>query len=136
MCVRVCVLTAELAREMNFTVDEINHIRLDNPNSLTAQSFMLLKKWVSRDGKNATSKASSVSLSLSLSLSLVKIAKCLLAFSQVKYLALILYDNCILQWYQCVLILFVLLHDSGCLNCSADQSQSDGYCDFAGGPDI
>ncbi|KAJ3610355.1 hypothetical protein NHX12_022447 [Muraenolepis orangiensis] len=44
----------ELAREMNFTVDEINHIRLDNPNSLTAQSFMLLKKWVSRDGKNAT----------------------------------------------------------------------------------
>uniref|UniRef100_A0A673CV91 Ankyrin 3a n=1 Tax=Sphaeramia orbicularis TaxID=375764 RepID=A0A673CV91_9TELE len=47
----------ELAREMNFTVDEINHIRLENPNSLTAQSFMLLKKWVSREGKNATSKA-------------------------------------------------------------------------------
>uniref|UniRef100_A0A673CNP6 Ankyrin 3a n=1 Tax=Sphaeramia orbicularis TaxID=375764 RepID=A0A673CNP6_9TELE len=46
-----------LAREMNFTVDEINHIRLENPNSLTAQSFMLLKKWVSREGKNATSKA-------------------------------------------------------------------------------
>nr|XP_061782718.1 ankyrin-3-like isoform X31 [Nerophis lumbriciformis] len=44
----------ELAREMNFTVDEINHIRLENPNSLTAQSFMLLKKWVSREGKNAT----------------------------------------------------------------------------------
>lgn len=41
---------------MNFTVDEINHIRLENPNSLTAQSFMLLKKWVSREGKNATSK--------------------------------------------------------------------------------
>uniref|UniRef100_A0A669DBR1 Ankyrin 3 n=1 Tax=Oreochromis niloticus TaxID=8128 RepID=A0A669DBR1_ORENI len=50
-----CVST-ELAREMNFTVDEINHIRLENPNSLTAQSFMLLKKWVSREGKNATSK--------------------------------------------------------------------------------
>jgi len=47
----------ELAREMNFTVDEINHIRLENPNSLTAQSFMLLKKWVSREGKNATSKS-------------------------------------------------------------------------------
>ncbi|XP_061915145.1 ankyrin-3-like isoform X22 [Entelurus aequoreus] len=44
----------ELAREMNFTVDEINHVRLENPNSLTAQSFMLLKKWVSREGKNAT----------------------------------------------------------------------------------
>lgn len=40
---------------MNFTVDEINHIRLENPNSLTAQSFMLLKKWVGREGKNATS---------------------------------------------------------------------------------
>ncbi|XP_045543330.1 ankyrin-3 isoform X10 [Salmo salar] len=44
----------ELAREMDFSVDEINHIRVDNPNSLTAQSFMLLKKWVSRDGKNTT----------------------------------------------------------------------------------
>lgn len=49
-------LTTELAREMNFTVDEINQIRLENPNSLTAQSFMLLRKWVSREGKNATSK--------------------------------------------------------------------------------
>ncbi|KAL0964710.1 hypothetical protein UPYG_G00327890 [Umbra pygmaea] len=47
----------ELAREMDFSVDEINHIRVDNPNSLTAQSFMLLKKWVSRDGKNATTDA-------------------------------------------------------------------------------
>lgn len=51
----LCPIT-ELAREMNFTVDEINHVRLENPNSLTAQSFMLLKKWVSREGKNATSK--------------------------------------------------------------------------------
>eukprot|EP00063_Salmo_salar_P035574 XP_014010409.1 PREDICTED: ankyrin-3-like isoform X25 [Salmo salar] len=47
----------ELAREMDFSVDEINHIRVENPNSLTAQSFMLLKKWVSRDGKNATTDA-------------------------------------------------------------------------------
>uniref|UniRef100_A0A8D2LNT7 Ankyrin 3 n=1 Tax=Varanus komodoensis TaxID=61221 RepID=A0A8D2LNT7_VARKO len=46
----------ELARELNFSVDEINQIRVENPNSLIAQSFMLLKKWVSRDGKNATSK--------------------------------------------------------------------------------
>ncbi|XP_030630199.1 ankyrin-3 [Chanos chanos] len=44
----------ELAREMDFSVEEINHIRVENPNSLAAQSFMLLKKWVSRDGKNAT----------------------------------------------------------------------------------
>nr|XP_015202083.1 PREDICTED: ankyrin-3 isoform X9 [Lepisosteus oculatus] len=47
----------ELAREMNFSVDEINQIRVENPNSLTTQSFMLLKKWVSRDGKNATTDA-------------------------------------------------------------------------------
>ncbi|KAF4083825.1 hypothetical protein AMELA_G00121800 [Ameiurus melas] len=47
----------ELAREMNFSVDEINHIRMENPKSLTSQSFMLLKKWVSRDGKNATTDA-------------------------------------------------------------------------------
>lgn len=46
----------ELARELDFSVDEINLIRVENPNSLTAQSFMLLKKWVHRDGKNATSK--------------------------------------------------------------------------------
>ncbi|XP_078498798.1 ankyrin-3 isoform X23 [Lissotriton helveticus] len=44
----------ELARELNFSVDEINQIRVENPNSLTAQSFMLLKKWVCRDGKEAT----------------------------------------------------------------------------------
>lgn len=48
--------TVELARELNFSVDEINQIRVENPNSLIAQSFMLLKKWVIRDGKNATSK--------------------------------------------------------------------------------
>ncbi|XP_031761148.1 ankyrin-3 isoform X4 [Xenopus tropicalis] len=47
----------ELARELNFSVDEINQIRVENPNSLTAQSFMLLKKWVVRDGKNATTDA-------------------------------------------------------------------------------
>lgn len=47
---------SELARELDFSVEEINFIRVENPNSLTAQSFMLLKKWVHRDGKNATSK--------------------------------------------------------------------------------
>ncbi|XP_061611271.1 ankyrin-3-like isoform X43 [Phyllopteryx taeniolatus] len=44
----------ELARELDFSVEEIDSIRLENPNSLTAQSFMLLKKWVHRDSKNAT----------------------------------------------------------------------------------
>ncbi|XP_024913762.1 ankyrin-3 isoform X10 [Cynoglossus semilaevis] len=47
----------ELARELDFSVEEINSIRVENPNSLTAQSFMLLKKWVHRDGKNATTDA-------------------------------------------------------------------------------
>ncbi|KAF6316839.1 ankyrin 3 [Rhinolophus ferrumequinum] len=47
----------ELARELNFSVDEINQIRVENPNSLISQSFMLLKKWVTRDGKNATTDA-------------------------------------------------------------------------------
>ncbi|XP_029933551.1 ankyrin-3-like isoform X3 [Myripristis murdjan] len=53
----------ELARELNFSVEEINHIRVENPNSLTAQSFMLLKKWVYRDGKNATTDALTAVLS-------------------------------------------------------------------------
>ncbi|KAL7857588.1 hypothetical protein SRHO_G00164870 [Serrasalmus rhombeus] len=52
----------ELAREMDFSVDEINHIRVENPNSLTTQSFMLLKKWVSRDGKDATTDALTAAL--------------------------------------------------------------------------
>ncbi|KAL7869813.1 hypothetical protein AOLI_G00138010 [Acnodon oligacanthus] len=52
----------ELAREMDFSVDEINHIRVENPNSLTTQSFMLLKKWVSRDGKDATTDALTTAL--------------------------------------------------------------------------
>uniref|UniRef100_UPI00398EAFDA ankyrin-3 n=1 Tax=Pristiophorus japonicus TaxID=55135 RepID=UPI00398EAFDA len=47
----------ELARELNFSVDDINQIRVENPNSLTTQSFILLKKWVVRDGKDATTDA-------------------------------------------------------------------------------
>ncbi|XP_072095312.1 ankyrin-3 isoform X1 [Mobula birostris] len=47
----------ELARELNFSVDDINQIRVENPNSLTTQSFILLKKWIVRDGKNATTDA-------------------------------------------------------------------------------
>lgn len=55
-CLLAFFVFIELARELNFSVDEINQIRVENPNSLIAQSFMLLKKWVTRDGKNATSK--------------------------------------------------------------------------------
>ncbi|XP_050795790.1 ankyrin-1 isoform X12 [Gopherus flavomarginatus] len=44
---------AELARELQFGVDDINRIRVENPNSLLEQSVALLNLWVSREGKNA-----------------------------------------------------------------------------------
>ncbi|NXS55616.1 ANK1 protein, partial [Brachypteracias leptosomus] len=42
---------AELARELQFGVDDINRIRVENPNSLLEQSLALLNLWVSREGK-------------------------------------------------------------------------------------
>uniref|UniRef100_A0A8C5X8K9 Ankyrin 1 n=1 Tax=Malurus cyaneus samueli TaxID=2593467 RepID=A0A8C5X8K9_9PASS len=45
---------AELARELQFGVDDINRIRVENPNSLLEQSIALLNLWVSREGKTAT----------------------------------------------------------------------------------
>ncbi|XP_074838125.1 ankyrin-1 isoform X2 [Carettochelys insculpta] len=44
---------AELARELQFGVDDINRIRVENPNSLLEQSVAMLNLWVSREGKNA-----------------------------------------------------------------------------------
>ncbi|XP_009991574.1 PREDICTED: ankyrin-1 [Chaetura pelagica] len=44
---------AELARELQFGVEDINRIRVENPNSLLEQSMALLNLWVSREGKNA-----------------------------------------------------------------------------------
>lgn len=52
----VFCLCVELARELQFTVDEINRIRVENPNSLLEQSSTLLNLWVSREGKRAKSK--------------------------------------------------------------------------------
>ncbi|NXY59913.1 ANK1 protein, partial [Callaeas wilsoni] len=43
---------AELARELQFGVDDINRIRVENPNSLLEQSMALLNLWVSREGKS------------------------------------------------------------------------------------
>ncbi|XP_017687315.1 PREDICTED: ankyrin-1 isoform X10 [Lepidothrix coronata] len=43
---------AELARELQFGVEDINRIRVENPNSLLEQSIALLNLWVSREGKN------------------------------------------------------------------------------------
>ncbi|XP_073758641.1 ankyrin-1 isoform X4 [Callorhinus ursinus] len=44
---------AELARELQFSVEDINRIRVENPNSLLEQSVALLNLWVIREGKNA-----------------------------------------------------------------------------------
>ncbi|XP_075885249.1 uncharacterized protein LOC142890238 isoform X2 [Nelusetta ayraudi] len=44
---------AELARELHFGVDDINRIRVENPNSLLDQSSALLSLWASREGKRA-----------------------------------------------------------------------------------
>ncbi|XP_040850099.1 ankyrin-1 isoform X1 [Ochotona curzoniae] len=44
---------AELARELQFSVEDINRIRVENPNSLLDQSTALLNLWVLREGKNA-----------------------------------------------------------------------------------
>uniref|UniRef100_A0A3B4E380 Ankyrin 1, erythrocytic b n=1 Tax=Pygocentrus nattereri TaxID=42514 RepID=A0A3B4E380_PYGNA len=43
----------ELARELQFGVDDINRIRVENPNSLLDQSSALLNLWASREGKMA-----------------------------------------------------------------------------------
>uniref|UniRef100_A0A663EDA7 Ankyrin 1 n=1 Tax=Aquila chrysaetos chrysaetos TaxID=223781 RepID=A0A663EDA7_AQUCH len=47
---------AELARELQFGVDDINRIRVENPNSLLEQSIALLNLWVSREGKSVKSE--------------------------------------------------------------------------------
>uniref|UniRef100_A0A4W6E9N5 Ankyrin 2 n=1 Tax=Lates calcarifer TaxID=8187 RepID=A0A4W6E9N5_LATCA len=44
----------ELARELDFSEERINLIRIENPNSLQDQSHALLKLWAEREGKHAT----------------------------------------------------------------------------------
>nr|XP_023404371.1 ankyrin-2 isoform X2 [Loxodonta africana] len=44
----------ELARELDFTEEQIHQIRIENPNSLQDQSHALLKYWLERDGNHAT----------------------------------------------------------------------------------
>lgn len=100
---------SELARELDFSVEEINFIRVENPNSLTAQSFMLLKKWVHRDGKNATSKQC-VSVGIMAAVGHIRAV----------------FSHRVFWLYSASLL------SSGCFNCGADKDQSVGYCDFAG----
>lgn len=44
----------ELARELEFSEDDIKLVRTENPNSLQEQSHALLQRWVEREGKHAT----------------------------------------------------------------------------------
>ncbi|XP_067895769.1 ankyrin-2b isoform X7 [Heterodontus francisci] len=44
----------ELARELDFSEEQIHQIRIENPNSLVDQSQALLKYWMERDGKCAS----------------------------------------------------------------------------------
>ncbi|XP_061762519.1 ankyrin-2-like isoform X10 [Nerophis ophidion] len=44
----------ELARELEFSEDDIQSVRSENPNSLQEQSHALLQRWVEREGKHAT----------------------------------------------------------------------------------
>lgn len=48
--------SSELARELQLSVDEINRIRVENPNSLLEQSSALLNLWATREGKRAKSE--------------------------------------------------------------------------------
>uniref|UniRef100_M4ATX6 Ankyrin 1 n=1 Tax=Xiphophorus maculatus TaxID=8083 RepID=M4ATX6_XIPMA len=43
----------QLARELQLSVDDINRIRVENPNSLLEQSSALLNLWATREGKRA-----------------------------------------------------------------------------------
>ncbi|XP_078069737.1 ankyrin-2b isoform X4 [Mustelus asterias] len=44
----------ELARDLDFSEEQIHQIRIENPNSLVDQSQALLKYWMERDGKCAS----------------------------------------------------------------------------------
>lgn len=53
------LFSAELARELQLSVDDINKIRVENPNSLLEQSSALLNLWATREGKRAKSESDS-----------------------------------------------------------------------------
>lgn len=47
-------ISSELARELEFSENDIQSVRTENPNSLQEQSHALLQRWVEREGKHAT----------------------------------------------------------------------------------
>ncbi|TSN95660.1 Ankyrin-2 [Bagarius yarrelli] len=44
----------ELAKELEFSENEVQQVRVENPNSLQEQSSALLQRWSEREGKQAT----------------------------------------------------------------------------------
>lgn len=54
---RLCghvLLFIELAKELEFNDNEVQQVRMKNPNSLQEQSTALLQRWTEREGKHAT----------------------------------------------------------------------------------
>lgn len=47
------IVYLELARELDFDEEQINQIRIKNPNSLQDQSHALIRLWTKREGTNA-----------------------------------------------------------------------------------
>ncbi|KAI4874227.1 hypothetical protein NFI96_025439 [Prochilodus magdalenae] len=55
------LLLTELAKELEFSEDEVQQVRSENPNSLQEQSNALLQRWTEREGKHATGQSPAVS---------------------------------------------------------------------------
>lgn len=50
------IVYLELARELEFDEEQVNQIRIKNPNSLQDQSHALIRLWRNREGANATGR--------------------------------------------------------------------------------
>lgn len=48
------IIHLELASELGFDEEQVNRIRVKNPNSLQDQSHALIRQWTKREGTNAT----------------------------------------------------------------------------------
>ena len=103
---------AELARELQLSVDDINKIRVENPNSLLEQSSALLNLWATREGKRAKSEYMRDLKSLWISLPSRLYSWCFLRLQIVLWWSLMLFvpgilprlvSSCVLfrQWRAC-----------------------------------
>uniref|UniRef100_A0A4W6GCI0 Ankyrin 1 n=1 Tax=Lates calcarifer TaxID=8187 RepID=A0A4W6GCI0_LATCA len=78
---------AELARELQLSVDDINKIRVENPNSLLEQSSALLNLWATREGKRAKSDGVMWALVTELLFSFVLLAFLVISCQNVLHIA-------------------------------------------------